>query len=124
MKVLSRDTEEFPGGFSFHKRHAFMKDIFAGKVQPYLFHMSWTANKDNKQKFFKQIGGWYLEDKCAGSTASEILEKNVGDVDAVAPLQKPCCLAEPSLTCFYKDKPSVKPCNDSPVLDKGAKSFW
>ena len=57
-KVLSRDTDEFPGGHAFHYRRDFMRDLFAGKVNPYIFHMSWTLNKDNKQKFFRQIGDW------------------------------------------------------------------
>lgn len=57
-KVLSRDTDEFPGGHAFHYRRDFMHDLFEGKVKPYIFHMSWTLNKDNKQKFFRQIGDW------------------------------------------------------------------
>lgn len=56
VKVLERDTEEFPGGFTFHKRSDYMKDFFNGKVHPYIFHMSWTENKNNKQKFFRQMG--------------------------------------------------------------------
>jgi Nucleotide-diphospho-sugar transferase len=40
VKVLSRDTDEFPGGHAYHFRDEFMKLMFQGKVQPYLFHMS------------------------------------------------------------------------------------
>jgi Nucleotide-diphospho-sugar transferase len=40
VKVLSRDSHEFPGGHAYHNRADFMKDVFQGKVQPYLFHMS------------------------------------------------------------------------------------
>ena len=39
-KVLSRDTDEFPGGHAFHYRRDFMKALFADKVKPYIFHMS------------------------------------------------------------------------------------
>jgi len=55
-KVLSRDTDEFPGGHAFHNRKDFMKALVEGKnTKPYIFHMSWTLNKDNKQKFFEQV---------------------------------------------------------------------
>lgn len=56
VKVLSRDTEEFPGGFTYHKRFTFMKDLFEGRAHPFIFHMSWTQNKKNKLNFFKQMG--------------------------------------------------------------------
>jgi hypothetical protein len=48
VKVLSRDMDEFPGGYHFHQRSKeFMKDLFAGNVKPFIFHMSWTSNKVN-----------------------------------------------------------------------------
>jgi len=37
VKILSRDSDEFPGGFTYHRRRDYMKDLFAGKVKPYLF---------------------------------------------------------------------------------------
>lgn len=40
VKVLSRDTDEFPGGHAYHNRPEFMREIFQGKAKPYLFHMS------------------------------------------------------------------------------------
>ena len=121
-KVLSRDSVEFPGGFSFHNRRDFMKDLVTEKVSPHIFHMSWTLNKDNKQKFFKQLGEWYLKDECVAKTGSDIL----GDGTTVehGSLVEPCCSAEPIITCFYKDKPSKIPCNDSPPIDKNGRPFW
>ena len=126
VKVLSRDENDFPGGHAYHNRHDFMHDLIAGKEQPYLFHMSWTANKDNKEKSFRQMGLWYLQESCHGSTASKILGKEEGTEEAIehGSLIAPCCSVEPIFECFYSDKPSMKPCKDSPALDKGKKSFW
>ena len=121
-KVLSRDTDEFPGGHAFHYRKDFMHDLFKGKVEPYIFHMSWTLNKDNKQKFFRQIGEWYLKDTCVAKTVTQILGK--GAKLEPGGLVEPCCSAEAIFSCFYSDKPSKFPCKDSPPIDKGKKSWW
>jgi hypothetical protein len=116
VKVLSVDTtEEFPGGFHFHRRPQFMKDMIEGKVKPYIFHMSWTGNTDSKRKFLEQLGEWHVKDECVGSTADKIQSDD---------LTKACCLAEPIVKCHYRDKPSKIPCKDSSPLDKGGKSFW
>lgn len=119
VKVLSSETmQEFPGGFHFHRRKQFMRDLMEGKVKPYIFHMSWTDNKDNKRSFLEQMGDWLVKDECVGSTVSKIQSGNNHD------LGKTCCLAEPIVKCHYRDKPSKIPCKDSPPLDKGKPSFW
>ena len=124
MKVLSRDENDFPGGHAYHNRHDFMHDLIAGREESYLFHMSWTANKKNKEKFFRQMGLWYLQETCVGSTASKILGKNEEEAVESGSLLAPCCAADPIIECFYRDKPSIKSCKDSPPLDTGKKSFW
>ena len=40
VKIWERNLEEFPGGYSFHRKPDFMKKIVQGKAQPYIFHMS------------------------------------------------------------------------------------
>lgn len=56
VKVLSRDMEEFPGGYNFHQKSGkYMRSFFKGEIHPYIFHMSWTLNKDNKLLFLKQM---------------------------------------------------------------------
>jgi len=123
VKVLGRDENEFPGGFHYHRRRDYMKKLVKGKEDDaYIFHMSWTHNKDNKLKFFKQMGEWYLNEKCVGKTLGEITEG--GAVVTELPLVEPCCLAEPEITCYYSDKPSKTTCNGSPTIDKGGKPFW
>lgn len=70
----------------------------------YLFHMSWTKNKDNKKLYFQQMGEWYLKSDCLTGWD--------------------CCLVEPEITCHYRDKPFMIPCKDSPPIDAGRPSFW
>jgi hypothetical protein len=113
VKILERNTLEFPGGYSFHNKKDFMKDLIQGHIQPYIFHMSWTLNKANKILYFRQLGEWYLNDKCVNKPLSEI-EGGTGG----------CCAAEPIVSCHYRDKPSKIPCRDSPPIDKGRPSFW
>jgi Nucleotide-diphospho-sugar transferase len=115
-KVLSRDTDEFPGGFHFHQHSkAYMRRFFAGEVTPYIFHMSWTLSKNNKLFFLRQMGEWYVQDACIQHTVEQI---GGGTVPTT------CCAAEPLFSCHYRDKPSLRPCKDSPPIDKGRPSWW
>jgi len=116
VKIWERNLEEFPGGFAFHQRKDFMKSLMAGKSSStFMFHMSWTKNKENKIKFFQQMGEFYLQDRCKSRTLSRI--QGGGSVTN-------CCAAEPFVKCHYKDKPSKIPCQNSPPIDKNGRSFW
>jgi hypothetical protein len=121
VKVLSRDEEEFPGGFQFNQKSGkFMKGFYAGNVHPYIFHMSWTVNKDNKILYFRQMGDWWVQDKCITKKRQEILGEGSSTTDITAE----CCAVKPLFSCHYRDKPSLYPCKDSPPIDKGKRSFW
>lgn len=51
VKVLSRDEDDFPGGYHYHMRQMDYMKTFVHqreKIDPYIFHMSWTLNKDDK----------------------------------------------------------------------------
>lgn len=96
----------FPGGVEYHQNRDYMKKMIDGKIDPFIFHMSWTENKDNKKLYYEQMGEWYTredDNKCNGLD---------------------CCLPQANITCHYKDKPSKIPCKDSPPIDKKGKSFW
>jgi hypothetical protein len=122
VKVLSRDMDEFPGGWHYNRhKKDFMKSVAKGEIVPYIFHMSWTTNKVNKVKYFKQMGEWYTGDQCVQHTQDEILGDGVHESGE---LINSCCLAKPNIVCFYRDKPSKIPCTDSPPIDNGKPSFW
>jgi Nucleotide-diphospho-sugar transferase len=145
VKIFSRDSDTFPGGHAFHRRFDFMRDLIAAVkktdelkkqgrsvatashnnlIKPYIFHMSWTSNKENKRKFFQQMGEWYVHDQCLEKSVKQL--GIVGDQGqgAESLLVAKCCAAEPLVSCHYKDKPSKIPCKDSPPIDKGHASFW
>lgn len=115
VKIFPRTSDEFPGGHAFNRRKDFMKELFAGTVHPYVFHMSWTLNKDNKIKYFQQMGEWFIHDQCVQKTARQIVATDMTTT---------CCSVEPIVTCHYRDKPSKIPCKGKPSIDKGRPSFW
>jgi len=124
VKVFNRDTEMFPGGYHYHRRKDFMKKLMKGEMNSYIFHISWTENKDNKLLFLRQMGEWYVTDQCISKTAGEILTAQGIPNDGDSPLVQPCCAAEPIFSCHYKDKPSKLPCKDSASIDRNGRSFW
>lgn len=97
----------FPGGWEYHMSKDYMRKMIRGEIKPYIFHMSWTQNKDNKQLFFDQMAEWYT--KNSEKSGCQGLD---------------CCENEPIIKCHYRDKPSSIPCKDSPPIDKGKPSFW
>eukprot|EP00978_Attheya_sp_CCMP212_P010841 scaffold26338_cov49-Attheya_sp.AAC.10 len=125
VKVLK--GEDFPGGFHFHSksRASIFKDIATKTKLPYLFHMSWTENKDNKLLFMQQMGMWYVTDTCDSGKAHNLLLEGGTKVQS-SEFTNTCCAKEALVTCHYKDKPSIIPCKDSPTIDKKntAFSFW
>jgi len=114
VKVMRKGADNvFPGGVEFHNQPQFMKEMLNGTRTPYVFHMSWTNNKDTKKKFLQQLGEWYIRDEHVINT--EFGRGCVG---------MGCCLPVPNITCYYRDKPSKIPCMDSPPMDGDRKSFW
>ncbi|KAL3806134.1 hypothetical protein ACHAXA_010845 [Cyclostephanos tholiformis] len=129
VKIYSKETEEFPGGLHFHRKKEVMKAIMSGNSKAYIFHMSWTNNKDDKVKFFQQLGEWYVNEQCIGKEAHEIASTKKGEGITNGILLSKCCSAEPIFKCHYRDKPSKIPCPDSPYTIKKPGesadiSFW
>jgi Nucleotide-diphospho-sugar transferase len=123
VKVLNRELDEFPGGYQFHQKSGkYMRDLFAGAKNPIIFHMSWTNDKTNKLRFFKQMGEWYVQPTCIGKNVTDIPG---ADTNVPGSMVSACCAAEPLISCHWADKPSVIPCKKSPFIDKGKRpSFW
>lgn len=123
VKVLGRDTKDglqFPGGFHFHRRKDYMKRLMKAKEEPTIFHMSWTKSKDNKKRFFQQMGMWYVQPNCEGLKR----ENKTLDTTGSGDLGTQCCATEPIMACHFRDKPSKIPCHDLPPIDNGRPSFW
>jgi len=123
VKVFSRDEDDFPGGFQYHQvTGKYMRRFFAGEAHPYIFHMSWTSNKDNKLLFLRQMGEWYVKDECVHKSVSDV--SSLLDTTTSHPFRAACCSSEPLFSCHYRDKPSREPCHDSPPIDEGKPSWW
>lgn len=119
LKLLL-DFYFYPQSVQYHRNKEAMKKIIRGDSKANILHMSWTTNKDNKVLFFKQLGEWYLEDKCIGKQLNQIANAQIG----FGVLIETCCSAEPLISCYFRDKPSKFPCQDSPPIDNNGKSFW
>ena len=112
IKVYAREETLFPGGYSYRVDRSYMKKFVKGEIQPILFHMSWTASKTDKLKFFQQMGDWYLADSCT-SISSHYNESNLrANIHAYSS----CCLKEPTIVCHNPSTPSIIPCPNS--------TFW
>jgi hypothetical protein len=126
LRVKTLSAYDFPGGYHYHRKKEIpvMKEIINGDHVPYLFHMSWTTNRENKLVFLQQMGLWYTNEECESGGGVKVAEEanGTGGFDAA------CCSAKPLITCHYKDKPSVEECKhvSVPSIDGGhkGKSFW
>jgi hypothetical protein len=120
------DHGEFPSGFVFHRRKEYMKALLAGAMKPYIFHMSWTANKDTKMQFLQQMGDWFVRDVCIQKPLA-VNETNLNASRAEKSYKaiiQTCCLRDPYIRCHYRDKPSIVPCKESPAIGLIGDSFW
>ena len=118
-KVISRESPDLPCGYQWHRKPKLIQSFLSGRVKPIIFHMSWTENKDNKIKFFQQMGEWYVNDQCIGKTLNDIQSPSgTSSEQDVASLSEACCSSSPNFQCHYRDKPSLHDCSTSPALDQ------
>lgn len=122
LRVKTLSGSEFPGGYHYHRKKEidFMRDIATGKNTPFLLHMSWTTNKNNKLLFLKQMGLWYTKEACESGGAVALAKDSTG-----TSLQQKCCSAEALISCHYRDKPSDHSCQgQGRNIDANGKPFW
>jgi len=48
IKMLVLDTKKFPSGQMYHHAKPYIRALKAYEIVPYVFHMCWTANRDQK----------------------------------------------------------------------------
>jgi hypothetical protein len=116
--TMSRLDDDFPTGYAFQVRGQYMKDLIAGKVKPYIFHMSWTRDKAVKVQLLQQLGDWFVSEACVQKRADEILHLTENGTemkhskDGLASIPE-CCLSEPVIRCHKPHLPSRVPCNET-----------
>ena len=82
------------------------------------------------------MGEWYLDEERM-STATKTYngeidnkgDNNINNENSIISDQyhqntPDCCSAKPIVKCHYRDKPSIIPCTDSPLIDRDGISFW
>lgn len=110
IKVLRKESNEFPVGYQFHKDREYMQNMMQGKLTPKAFHMNWNNDKDTKRKFFQQMGAWHVQDQWSRT------DPESGNVEKV------CVTPQP--VCYFRDKPSkLTTCTTFPSLEDNI-SFW
>ena len=58
LKVFVLDMELFPSGQAYHEKKKYLAKILAHTYMPFVFHMCWTDNRENKLVYFKEIKLW------------------------------------------------------------------
>lgn len=123
------DTVHFPAGGHFHLKKDFMKKFLEGQFNDdlFVFHMNWTSDKHEKMAYLRQLGLWYVQDTCVEqslestfATLSDLRNKHGNHLT----ISDSCCSKEPLFSCQYRDKPSLKPCVDSPATVDDSPSWW
>eukprot|EP01031_Cornospumella_fuschlensis_P037843 gene37843-45971_t len=63
LKIHVLDSTTFPSGQAYHENKPLIRKIQAKTFRPYVFHMCWTDNRENKVVYFKDVDLWYLPDE-------------------------------------------------------------
>jgi hypothetical protein len=126
LRVKTLDGEDLPGGYHFHKKKEFMHGLLNGTKNPWIFHMSWTKNKENKLLFMRQMGLWHVKEQCLDHKALDHVSTNssLSNIETANNIVSACCSDFALISCHYRDKPSIVNCNKSPPIDKNGKVFW
>ena len=119
LKVKTIKDTDLPGGFHYLRKKEFVRDIITGNGESANilgFHMHWTSSIEDKLHYMRQMGMWYIQEKCLKGA-----EMNFDDIDNV----NDCCSTEAIVRCKYIDLPSVEQCRTYGGDGKNSKvPFW
>ena len=62
LQILILDDNLFPSGQMYHHQPNFVSMVKNYEKKPYVWHMCWTATREQKVEHFKDLGLWYLPD--------------------------------------------------------------
>ena len=127
LKVKILPADDYPGGFHFQDQPEFMKQFLQWKetqqanlkengqanpasdtdMDPKIFHMSWTDNKNSKVQFLQQLGEWYVKNNtsCTASASDVTVvgasPRIVGEGGHTSVVSQ-CCSSRPIIKCHYR----------------------
>lgn len=64
LKIVLLPYEEFPSGKIYHHNQRYIQKLKSHKIVPYVFHMCWTLNSEQKVIYFRDIFQWHLSQTC------------------------------------------------------------
>lgn len=62
VRVFVLDMDQFPSGQAYHENKPFVRQVQARGLRPFVFHMCWTDNRENKLVYFKDVGLWLVSE--------------------------------------------------------------
>ena len=61
LPILILDDRDFPSGQMYHHQKEYVNEVKLHSKIPYVWHMCWTDNREQKVSYFKDIGMWFLQ---------------------------------------------------------------
>ena len=86
IKVVER--EMFPSGIMYHHEKKYIEKMLNYTIIPKVFHMCWTSSREDKVKFFKELGLWFLPENSICLSGSEMIEYSSSSSNNI---QQLCC---------------------------------
>ena len=98
-QVFVLDSDTFCSGMTYHENKPLVRKIQARTYKPYVFHMCWTDNRENKLVYFKDVGLWYVKDPSENrecSNGAEMLKFDIMNsvLKGGGPKTDQCCMRE------------------------------
>lgn len=103
LKTFVLDQLMFASGQAYHENKPFLKRMLAKEVDsvPFVFHMCWTDNRENKVVYFKDVKLWFLSpDNAVCAKGSDIqhgvqtmllISQQKGEVESSKTIRDQCC---------------------------------
>lgn len=92
LHVQILDQHDFPSGDQYHNDKKFLSAIKAGEKHPYVFHMSFTTSREDKVRYFTDIGMWKIRSDLHECAQIPFMMDRVAR-NAVPDTPTHCCLA-------------------------------
>jgi hypothetical protein len=88
------DMRQFPSGIMYHHDKAYVKQVLSYEEQPYVWHMCWTSSREDKVKYFKEMGMWFLNDKYTECIDGKDMVKFIESREALSKsvIKARCCV--------------------------------
>lgn len=72
IDILS--VRDFPSGDQYHNDKPYIKAIAEGREHPFVFHMSFTATRGDKVRYFRDINMWKVADSPQCTAAQSMID--------------------------------------------------